>query len=101
MFRYDTTISDLGFFMYHVSVVLSQELHVEKLIDSVKVRLEGYVQINLAHANRRHHKVTKKMLAVKLRIYYSKLEEILEAKTHMCVRLAILTLSRRYHMDLL
>ena len=49
--QYDTVISDLDCCMGHVSVVLYQYLHVERLIDSSKVRFEYNVQIHLAHTN--------------------------------------------------
>ena len=58
--------------MSHVSVGLSQELHVDKLIDLVKVSIEGNVQISLAHTNRRQHKITNEMFAMKWGISDSK-----------------------------
>ena len=57
--RDDIAISDLDHFMDRVSVGLAQYLHVEKLIDSVKLRFDNTVQKSLNHTNCRHHKVTK------------------------------------------
>ena len=79
--------------MAHVSVGLSQDLHVDNLIDLVKVRFEDNVQTSLAHTNFRHHNVTKDMLTMKWGISDSKVEATLEATTQMFFQLDILTLS--------
>ena len=87
--------------MAHVSVGLDQDLHVEKLIYSDKVRFEDNVQIYLAHTNCKHHKVTKEMLVTKWGIYNLKSEATLEATTNMCVGLDILIFYKRYRTELL
>ena len=73
----------------------------EKFIDLVKVRFENNVQIYLAHASRIHNYVTKEILTMKWRISDSNSKATLEATNHMCVRSAILPLSRIYLLDLL
>ena len=55
MFQDYTDISDLEHCMALVSVVITQYLHVEMLIDSVKVRFEDIVKIYLACTIHRHH----------------------------------------------
>ena len=65
LFWYDTAISDLDNGMIHVSVRLTQDLHVEKFTDLVKVRFVDNVHIHLSHNNRIYQKVTKEMIARK------------------------------------
>ena len=85
--------------MAHVSVGLSQDLHVERLNDSIKARFSENVQVYLAHSNRIHHKVTKKMFAMKWGISKQKAKHNLEEKTQTCAGSNILPLSRRYWKD--
>ena len=59
LFQYDTGILDFNCCMDCVSVILAQDLHVGRLIDSSKVKFEYNVQIYLARTNCRNHKVTK------------------------------------------
>ena len=101
LFRDDTNISDLDNFMDRVSVGLAQYLHMEKLIDLVKLRFDNTVQISLNHTNSRHQKFTKQMIAVEWGIYDSKPEAKMESTTQMCVKLDILPFSRRYRTYLL
>ena len=54
--------------MAHASVGLSQNFHVDKLIELVKVRFEDNLQIYLAHTSCRHNKVTEDMIAMKWEI---------------------------------
>ena len=61
----EIAISDLDHCMDHVSFGLAQYLHVEKLIESVKVRFEYIFNISSAHKNRRHHKIKHCMLTMK------------------------------------
>ena len=68
LFEYDTVSSDIDHFMAHVSVGLSQNFHVDKLIELVKVRFEDNLQIYLAHTSCRHNKVTEDMIAMKWEI---------------------------------
>ncbi|GFH55424.1 hypothetical protein CTEN210_11900 [Chaetoceros tenuissimus] len=101
VFRDDTFISDFDRGLCHASSGLAQDLAVDSLVNSVKVQLEDSARIALASTEKRHHEVTKELLAKKWGISIARAEATLKASTQLSVRSAIMPLSRRYRTDLL
>ena len=101
VFRDDTFISDFDRGLCHASSGLAQDLAVDSLANSVKVQLQDSARIALASTEKRHHEVTKELLAKKWGISIARAEATLKASTQLSVRSAIMPLSRRYRTDLL
>ena len=86
---HDTFISDFDRGLCHASSGLAQE----KLVSSVKVQLSDSARIALASTEKRHHKVTKELLAKKGGISISRAEATLKASTQLSLQSAIMPLS--------
>ena len=100
-FRDDTFISDFDRGLCHASSGLAQDLAVDSLVSSVKVQLSDSARIAQASTEKRHHEVSKELLAKKWGISISRAEATLKASTQLSLRSAIMPLSRRYRTDLL
>ena len=84
-----------------MSIGLAQNMTVDWLIYNVKIQYEDFKRINVMHTNKRHHEITKEMIAKKWGISTERAKLTLDATTQMCIRSAVLPLSRRYRTDLL
>ena len=85
--------------MVNVSIGLSQDLMVDRLIGNIRVSMtkKGYAAIT----NKKHHSITPELLASKWGIGLEKAKETLKATTQDCIRSDLLPLTRRYRTYLI
>ena len=92
-------IHDFDRAMLNVSIGLSQDIIVGRLIGNIKISMvnKGYAIIT----NKRNHLVTQELLTRKWRIGLEKAKEMLKAITQDNTILAQLHITRRYLIDLI
>ena len=91
--QYDMAIHDLDIEIANVSIGLSQDLMVDRLIGNIRIFMtkKCYVRI----ANESHHLVTPELMARKWVIALEKTEYTLKAPTQYCIFSYLLPLTRR------
>ncbi|GFH62123.1 hypothetical protein CTEN210_18599 [Chaetoceros tenuissimus] len=75
--------------------------HPQPIDKHLYLQQQDSARIALASTEKRHHEVTKELLAKKWGISISRAKATLKASTQLSVRSAIMPLSRRYRTDLL
>ena len=101
----DMSFHDFDRAMVDVSLSLTQDLLLDRLMANVKVKMSEVkvsgVNCSSAITNKRHHEVSPELLAQKWGIGLDKAKATLKCTTQKVTRSAILPLTRRCRTDLM